>query len=163
MPTKHRQNLVKERQKTVSSTASTRLTWVAMADHTATPEAGDLQRGKKFLEELANLPSSTFEHYFSGVAMRLGLSETMNDHDLDQLLHVAFLAWLCNIEFNAHREQDRTAKPNLELWRITMEQEFMTRKNEVLNCVGWKALRPEIREQAERIFFQVSVAENKLA
>ena len=134
-----------------------------MADHAATPDTGNFQPGKTFLKELSNLPADTFEHYFSGVAMRLGLSETMDDHDLDQLLHAAFLAWLCNIEFNALREQDRTAKPNLELWRTTMEQEFMARKDEVLECAGWKTLRPEIREQAERIFFHVFVAENKLA
>lgn len=117
--------------------------------------------GQQFLQKLAEFPSDTFEYYFSQVADSLRLGELMGPEDLRRLSEAALFARLCNISFN--RFGHAGTKPETERNRITLEQNFMDRKEKLRDCAAWNSLPSFQRETAARFFLNVSVAEKNLA
>lgn len=118
--------------------------------------------GQRFLELLSAFPPGSFEYRFSGVATRLRLSAVMDYKDLDFLFEAALFARLCNVSFNGLGGYKGELKPERERFRRTVEHEFMARKARLLDCPGWKSLPISQREAAEKIFFNVLVAEANL-
>jgi hypothetical protein len=119
--------------------------------------------GQQFLEKLAEFPSDTFEYYFSQVADSLCLGEAMEAEDLRRLSEAALWARFCNISFNGLGGCNGEIKPQRERHRITLEQKFMARKEELRDCAAWHALSSFQRDTAARFFLDVFVAENNLA
>ncbi len=119
--------------------------------------------GQDFLEKLAKFPPRTFEARFLQRSLRLGLGKVLTPEEMRLLYRAAFRALLCNIAFNGLGGCDGLIRPERELNRVRLEQDFMAFRNRVYACTGWKRLRGLQRERIDREFLAVAVAAENLA
>ena len=119
--------------------------------------------GQQFLDLLATFPPRSFERDFSKTSKRLGLGVVLSQQDLELLLDAAFSAGLCNIAINGLGGCRGEIKPQRELNRIWLEQEFMAARDAFYACPGWNVLRPSQKASIARIFLRVQVSKEKLA
>lgn len=119
--------------------------------------------GQEYLEQLASLPSNTFDSQFSRNASRLGLGELLGSNELKLLYDAAFLAILCNISFNGLGVYSGEIRPEKESTRLNLERQFMKAREVLYASPGWQTLGQSKRARAERLFLNVFVAEANLA
>jgi hypothetical protein len=119
--------------------------------------------GQQFLDLLAAFPPKSFENDFSRISKRLGLGRVLGHEELVLLLGAAFSAGLCNIAINGLGGCRGIIKPERELNRIRLEQEFMAARDAFYACAGWTELQPSQKASIERIFLRVKVNKEKLA
>ena len=119
--------------------------------------------GQDFLQQLAGFPPKTFEGRFLKASIRLGLGADLAADELSLLYRAAFRAALCNIALNGLGGCEGQIRPEQERSRIRLEREFMTARDRIYACFGWKTLRKSQKESVERILLQVRVEERNLA
>jgi hypothetical protein len=118
--------------------------------------------GKTFIEALGDFPPRSFENRFARIATRLRLHATMDGAELSCLFDGAYTACLCNIAFNGLGGCSGQIRPERELTRVKLEQDFMAARAQVFACPGWQQLLPAKREEATRVFLYVFVSEENL-
>ena len=118
--------------------------------------------GQQFLNLLGVFPEKTFEGSFASASTRLGLGGLFDRDELALLFDAAFRARLCNIAFNGLGGCHGRIKPERELNRIRLEQEFMGAQDAFYATGGWQALSEAQCWLIQSAFLQVSVCEVKL-
>lgn len=119
--------------------------------------------GQAFLQELANLPTNTFENRFSDISRRLGLGATLERNELTLLYEAALCATLLNIAINAPLDGEAKPRPKQEANRLKFETAFMTARDILYASAGWQNLPAAEREVLRKIFLNVFIAEQNLA
>jgi len=119
--------------------------------------------GQQFLNLLGIFHGKTFECSFSNSCNRLGLGAIFDRDELALLFDAAYYARLCNIAFNGLGGCQGQIKPERELHRIHLEQEFMGARGAFYATAGWEALSEAQRWLIQSAFLHVSVCEVKLA
>ena len=119
--------------------------------------------GQDFLEKLAKFPPDTFEAKFLRKTRRMGLCDTLAAEELRLLYRASFRALLCNIALNGLGGCEGLIRPEREVNRVRLEQDFMSFRNRFFACAGWQKLLSPKRERLERQFLTVAVAEENLA
>ena len=119
--------------------------------------------GEKYLEELAGFPPKTFPSHFSSRATRLQLGTALDRTELRWLYEASFAATLCNIAINGLGGCGGRIKPEYEPNRRRLEWEFMTARDKLYACAGWRALSPFVRHPIQSSFLRISVNEDNLA
>ena len=119
--------------------------------------------GQAFLDELAGLPSDTFESRFSTASTTLGLGKILERNELTLLYEAAFRASLYHDAINGLGEHESRIKAEDEPKRMKLETEFMTARDIFYASPGWQNLSSPEQSSIQRTFLSVSVAEDKLA
>ena len=119
--------------------------------------------GQAFLEKLGKFPSNTFEAKFLRSSLKMGLCKVLAAEEMRLLYRTAFRAVLCNIALNGLGGCGGLIRPEREINRVRLEQDFMAFRNRFFACAGWQNLRGPQRERIERQFLTVAVAEENLA
>ena len=119
--------------------------------------------GQSFLDQLSGPWCNGFERGFSKISIRLGLGNTLMEHELRLLYEATFCATLCNIDFNDLGGCAGEVKPEAEANRINLEREFMAACDKLYSSVGWAALHVSLKGSIQSIFLSVLVAEDNLA
>jgi hypothetical protein len=114
-----------------------------------------------FLEQLASLPSDTFENRFSEKSTKLGLSKVLNRNELTLLYEAALRAVLCNTVINSLI--NGKVDPKDEPRRSKSEEEFMVACEIFYASAGWQNLTPREQQRIQKLFMHVSVAKTSLA
>jgi hypothetical protein len=118
--------------------------------------------GQKFLLELSELPSETYEHFFAESACRLGLGAVFDRNDLRLLLEASLCAASCNYAFNSCCRCGISNGIDHEPHRSRLEYEFMAARDLFYTSPGWQNLARSKRAQLEKNFLRVSVGDEKL-
>jgi hypothetical protein len=119
--------------------------------------------GQSFLDQLSGPWCNGFERGFSKISIRLGLGNTLMEHELRLLYEATFCATLCNIDFNDLGGCAGEVKPEAEANRINLEREFMAARDKLYASAGWQALPASAKGPIQRTFLSVLVAEDNLA
>ena len=125
-------------------------------EHTAN---GD---GQVFLDELLEMSGEGFQARFSRISTRLGLGAALNSAELKLLYQAAYLATLCHISFNGLGGGCGVIRPEQEINRIKLEQNFMTTQQELWASPKWRALPVLMKEATQRIFLTAYVEKENL-
>ena len=115
--------------------------------------------GHGFLALLTGRGKTSFTSNFARICTNLGLGGLFTADELKQLYAAAVFATLCSIAFNGLGGCRGEIKPELELQRIVLEQDFMEAKADLFATSGWRALNRELKQKAEDIFLRVVVDE----
>jgi hypothetical protein len=119
--------------------------------------------GQAFLDELAGLPSDTFESRFSAASTALGLGGILDRNELSLLYEAAFRASLCNDALNGLGESGGTIKAEDEPQRMKLETEFMGARDIFCASPGWQTLSTPEQNSIREMFLSVAVADTRLA
>ena|SRR5437762_2738922 len=119
--------------------------------------------GQAFLEHILSSSGNKFELRFSRIAGRLDLGTTLDARELSLLYEATFLATLCNLTLNGLGIFGDEPKPQREVIRTLVEQEFVGARNRFARCAGVKRLSAPQKCSIESIFLTVSIAEENLA
>jgi len=119
--------------------------------------------GHEFLEQLVSFPPASFEGRFLKTSTRLRLASYLRAEELSTLYRAAFRAALCHIAFNGLGGNEAEIKPDQELNRRRLENEFMVSRDRFFRCRGWKVLPQSSKDSIQRLFLQVIVADENLA
>ena len=118
--------------------------------------------GQKFLEQLANSNSDSFDSRFSCRSNRLGLGGSFSRNELTLLYEAALLAARCNQAFNGLDEGTPACHLDVETRRNGLELAFMEARDILYAAPGWQTLAQAEQESIDRAFLTISVAEDKL-
>ncbi len=127
------------------------------------PERNGSMDRQDFLDKLARFPENSFEARFLRTARRLGLVSKFSTDELRLLYRASFRAVLCNIAFNGLGGCDGRIKPQQELNRVRLEEEFMAASARVYACMGWRRLATNEQARLAGLFLTVLVADENLA
>lgn len=87
----------------------------------------------------------------------------MSRDELSFLYQAAFCATLCNIAFNGLGGCGGVIRPQRELSRRRLEQDFMAARDKFFASAGWRALPNPQKSSVQRIFLNVFVMDENLA
>jgi len=93
----------------------------------------------------------------------LDLGLTLDARELSLLYKATFLATLCNLTLNGVGIFAEEPKPQREIIRTLLEQEFVAARNRFVRCGGVKKLSSPQRCSIDSIFLTVSITEENLA
>ena len=114
-------------------------------------------------QHLRSQPTQGFTAGFTEVVGRLGLQDWLSENELELLCAASFYAALCNIAFNGLGGCAGQIRPERELNRIALEQEFMAAREQFWTLDAVVALPTSLKSRVCRILLNVSIAEENLA